>query len=49
MSENLLEIKHLVKHFPIRSGLLRRVTGQVQAVDDVSFAVKKGEHARLCR
>jgi ABC-type oligopeptide transport system ATPase subunit len=43
MSENLLEINHLVKHFPIRSGLLRRVTGQVQAVDDVSFAIKKGE------
>lgn len=43
MSENLLEINNLVKHFPIRSGLLRRVTGQVQAVDDVSFAIKKGE------
>ncbi len=43
MSENLLEINHLVKHFPIRSGVLRRVTGQVQAVDDVSFAIKKGE------
>lgn len=43
MSENLLEINHLVKHFPIRSGLLRRVTGQVRAVDDVSFAIKKGE------
>jgi oligopeptide transport system ATP-binding protein len=39
----LLEVDHLVKHFPIRTGLLRRVTGQVRAVDDVSFTINKGE------
>lgn len=43
MSHSLLEVKNLVKHFPIRTGLLRRVTGQVRAVDDVSFTINKGE------
>ena len=39
----LVEVKNLVKYFPVRAGLLQRVVAQVQAVDDVSFAVKKGE------
>ncbi len=39
----LLDVRNLVKYFPVRSGLLQRVTGQVQAVDDVSFAVRQGE------
>lgn len=43
MSHSLLEVNNLVKHFPIRSGLLRRVTGQVRAVDGVSFTINKGE------
>lgn len=43
MSQTLLEVKNLVKYFPIRTGLLRRVTGQVRAVDDVSFTIQKGE------
>lgn len=43
MSQTLLEVKNLVKYFPIRSGLFRSVTGQVRAVDDVSFAIQKGE------
>ncbi len=39
----LLEVKDLVKHFPVKSsGLLRRTIGQVQAVDGVSFTVQKG-------
>jgi peptide/nickel transport system ATP-binding protein/oligopeptide transport system ATP-binding protein len=38
-----LEVRDLVKHFPIRSGLLRRQTGAVRAVDGVSFAVAPGE------
>jgi len=38
-----LEIRDLVKYFPVRSGLLRRVTAQVKAVDTVSFAIEKGE------
>ena len=43
MSTPLLEVKNLVKYFPIRTGVLRRVTGQVRAVDDVSFTINKGE------
>jgi oligopeptide transport system ATP-binding protein len=40
----LLEVEHLVKHFPIKSGILiDREVGRVRAVDDVSFTVGKGE------
>ena len=41
--ETLVEVKNLVKYFPVRAGLLQRVVNQVKAVDDVSFFVKKGE------
>jgi oligopeptide transport system ATP-binding protein len=41
--EPLLEVRDLVKHFPIRRGLLGRATGQVRAVDGVSFDVGRGE------
>lgn len=39
----LLEIKNLVKHFPVRGGLLNRVIKKVHAVNDVSFSVEQGE------
>ena len=40
----LLEVKDLHKHFPIREGLLiERKTGEVRAVDGVSFDVRSGE------
>ena len=39
----LLEVKHLTKHFPVRKGVFGRVTGQVHAVDDVSFEIGEGE------
>ena len=42
-SDILLEIRDLVKHFPIKSGLLRRVTNHVKAVDGVSFTLRRGE------
>ncbi|MFZ5819412.1 MAG: ABC transporter ATP-binding protein [Chloroflexota bacterium] len=41
--EYLVEVKQLVKYFPVRAGLLQRVVAQVQAVDNVSFSVRKGE------
>lgn len=43
MSHTLLDVKHLVKYFPIRTGIFRRVTGQIRAVDDVSFRIQQGE------
>jgi oligopeptide/dipeptide ABC transporter ATP-binding protein len=44
----LLEVKDLVKHFPVKSsGLVRRTIGQVQAVDGVSFTVPSGQSLGL--
>jgi peptide/nickel transport system ATP-binding protein len=43
----LLEVRGLRKHFPIRRGFLRAVVGHVRAVDDVSFALRKGETLSL--
>ncbi|MGH8674837.1 MAG: ABC transporter ATP-binding protein [Burkholderiales bacterium] len=42
MSEVLLEVRDLVKHFPVSTGL-RRATLSVRAVDGVSFSVHRGE------
>ncbi|TCP70481.1 ABC transporter ATP-binding protein [Baia soyae] len=39
----LLQVHNLRKTFPIRGGLLGKKTGEITAVDDVSFYVKKGE------
>lgn len=39
----LLHVRNLVKHFPIKRGLLQRQVGAVRAVDDISFSVKRGE------
>ena len=41
--EVLVDVKNLVKYFPVRAGLLQRVVNHVKAVDDVSFFVRKGE------
>jgi peptide/nickel transport system ATP-binding protein len=41
--EILLEVKGLKKHFPIHGGILRRVVGQVKAVDGINFYINKGE------
>ena len=45
LSDNpvLLEVKNLKKHFPIQKGILRKVVGQVRAVDGVDFFVREGE------
>ena len=39
----ILEVRNLKKYFSIRKGVLRRVVGQVRAVDDVSFSLAEGE------
>jgi oligopeptide/dipeptide ABC transporter ATP-binding protein len=43
MSTTLLEARGLTKHFPVRKGSLSRVSGQVHAVDEVSFSIADGE------
>ncbi len=39
----LLQVKNLKKYFPIKSGVLSKVTDYVYAVDDISFDLKAGE------
>src|SRR5918998_1057289 len=41
--EVILQAENLVKHYPIRAGVLRRTVGHVRAVDGVSFELHKGE------
>ncbi|WP_114560212.1 ABC transporter ATP-binding protein [Desertihabitans aurantiacus] len=41
--EVILSAHDLVKHYPIRSGVVKRTVGQVKAVDGVSFDLYKGE------
>ena len=43
MANLLLKVEHLKKYFPIQSGLLAKKTGEVKAVDDLSFEVYEGE------
>ena len=43
VSAPLLSVRNLVKHFPIRGGLLSRVVDRVHAVDGVSFDLAAGE------
>jgi oligopeptide/dipeptide ABC transporter ATP-binding protein len=40
---DLLELKGLTVHYPVRRGVLSRVSGRVHAVDDVSFGIAEGE------
>ena len=41
MSDNLVEVKHLKEYFNISTGMFR--SKPLKAVDDVSFAIKRGE------
>jgi peptide/nickel transport system ATP-binding protein len=43
MTEALLEVTDLKKHYPVRAGVLRRQVGTVHAVDGVSFSLGIGE------
>ena len=41
--EEILRIEGLVKHFPIRAGILKRAVGQIHAVDGVDLSINAGE------
>jgi len=43
MASPLLQVKRLVKYYPVKGGLLSREIGRVHAVNDVSFDVAAGE------
>jgi oligopeptide/dipeptide ABC transporter ATP-binding protein len=43
MAEKLLQVKNLVKHFPLRGGVFSKVHSYVRAVDDISFDIDEGE------
>ena len=43
MTAPLLQVKNLVKQFPIKGGLLQRVVDRVHAIDGVSFDLAAGE------
>ncbi len=43
VASELLDVKGLKVHFPVASGILRRTTGHVRAVDGVSFSIGRGE------
>ncbi|MGC4856131.1 ABC transporter ATP-binding protein [Micromonospora sp. DT4] len=44
MSENILEVRDLVKHYPVTQGVVfKKTVGHVKAVDGVSFGLRAGE------
>ena len=43
MDDPILTLRGVKVHFPIRSGLLKRVSGHVRAVDGVDLDVRRGE------
>ncbi len=43
LQDDLIQVQGLKKYFPVRSGVMQRVSAQVQAVDDISFDIHQGE------
>jgi peptide/nickel transport system ATP-binding protein/oligopeptide transport system ATP-binding protein len=43
MTTPLLELRNVVKHFPVKGGLLQRTIAQVKAVQDISLTIQTGE------
>ncbi len=47
VNENILEVKNLKQYYPIKGGVFQRKVGEVKAVDDISFSIKKGQTVGL--
>jgi len=47
VSEPLLEVDDLEKYFPVKSGIIKRTSDHVKAVDGVSFDIARGETLAL--
>ncbi|MCD4752536.1 MAG: dipeptide ABC transporter ATP-binding protein [Anaerolineaceae bacterium] len=45
--ETLIEVKNLVKYYPVHGGILNRMVANVKAVDGISFSIKEGETLSL--
>ena len=43
MTDTLLSVRDLKKHYPIRKGLFNRKVGAARAVDGISFDIEEGE------
>jgi oligopeptide/dipeptide ABC transporter ATP-binding protein len=41
--DDLVTVENLVKHYPIRKGVVPRTVGLVRAVDDISFSIPRGK------
>jgi oligopeptide/dipeptide ABC transporter ATP-binding protein len=42
-NETMVEVKNLKMYFPITRGLLRRKVGEIKAIDDISFTIRRNE------
>ena len=42
-ANELIKVQNLVKYYPVHGGVFRKVVAHVQAVDDVSLSIRKGE------
>lgn len=43
LQQPLLKLEHLKKYYPIKGGILKRVTGNVKAVENVTLEIFEGE------
>lgn len=41
--ETIIEVQNLKKYFPVKGGFIQHTLGYVQAVDDVSFSIRRGK------